>query len=116
MNITPTSAAIGTCSINRLSATTNSRITTAVTTPLSRPRPPELVLISVCPIIAQSPLPLTAGRGGRAIRVVHSGTVSRQAASRAGVRTDGFKAGRTCGGKTMRRPAARNARRRERTI
>ncbi|HEX8322837.1 MAG TPA: hypothetical protein VF595_02885 [Tepidisphaeraceae bacterium] len=48
MNITPTGASIGTCSINRLSATTNSRIATAVTTPLSRPRPPELVLISLC--------------------------------------------------------------------
>ncbi|MNE60920.1 hypothetical protein D3C80_1560970 [compost metagenome] len=56
-NITPTSAASGMRSISGERNSTNSRIITPATTPESRPRPPELRLIMVWPIIAQPPMP-----------------------------------------------------------
>ena len=57
MNITPTSAATGTTSINGDATTTNRISTTAAVIPDRRPRPPELMLIMLWPIIAQPPMP-----------------------------------------------------------
>ncbi|MNJ74534.1 hypothetical protein D3C77_714760 [compost metagenome] len=56
-NITPTSAASGIRSISGERNSTNIRIITPATTPDKRPRPPELRLIAVWPIIAQPPMP-----------------------------------------------------------
>ncbi|MCY1243395.1 hypothetical protein D9M72_564090 [compost metagenome] len=56
-NITPTNAANGIRSINGDRNRMNSRIDTPATTPDSRPRPPELKLMTVWPIIAQPPMP-----------------------------------------------------------
>ncbi|MNN22474.1 hypothetical protein D3C81_1358320 [compost metagenome] len=56
-NITPTRAASGMRSISGDRNSTNSRIITPATPPERRPRPPELRLITVCPIIAQPPMP-----------------------------------------------------------
>ncbi|MMZ66459.1 hypothetical protein D1872_289580 [compost metagenome] len=56
-NITPTSAASGIRSISGDRNSTNSRTITPATTPDSRPRPLELRLITVWPIIAQPPMP-----------------------------------------------------------
>ena len=57
INITPTSAAIGICSINGARNRTNSNRQTAAVIPDKRPRPPEFTLINDCPIIAQPPMP-----------------------------------------------------------
>ncbi|MNG00299.1 hypothetical protein D3C84_832300 [compost metagenome] len=56
-NITPTNAASGMRSISGDKNKMNSRISTPATTPESRPRPPELRLITVWPIIAHPPMP-----------------------------------------------------------
>ena len=57
MNITPTNAAIGICSISGAPKRINDNRPRAATTPESRPRPPELTLMMLWPIIAQPPIP-----------------------------------------------------------
>ena len=57
INITPTKAAIGICSITGARKSTNIKRQTAAVIPDARPRPPEFTLINDCPIIAQPPMP-----------------------------------------------------------
>ncbi|MCY1433424.1 hypothetical protein D9M71_494520 [compost metagenome] len=59
-NITPTSAASGMRSISGDRNRMNNRIDTPATTPDKRPRPPELRLITVWPIMAHPPMPPNA--------------------------------------------------------
>ena len=57
INITPTKAAIGTCSIYLSANRMNVSKVIAIITPDKRPLPPALILITVCPIIPQPPVP-----------------------------------------------------------
>ena len=57
INITPTKAAIGICSIRGAPKSTKHNNAMAAVAPDKRPRPPELILIIDCPIIAQPPIP-----------------------------------------------------------
>ena len=57
INITPTSAAIGICSIKGAANKTNTSSATAAITPDSLPRPPLSTLMIDWPIIAQPPIP-----------------------------------------------------------
>ena len=57
INITPTSAAIGICSIKGAPNNTKHSKAIAATAPERRPRPPESTLIIDCPIIAHPPIP-----------------------------------------------------------
>ena len=57
MNITPTKAAIGICSMTCAPNNTKQSSAIAATIPDKRPRPPELTLMIDCPIIAQPPIP-----------------------------------------------------------
>ncbi len=57
INMTPTNAAIEIISISGARKSTNISKQTAAVMPDSRPRPPELTLISDWPIIAQPPMP-----------------------------------------------------------
>ena len=57
INITPTRAAIGTCSISPEANNINANNARAATIPDKRPLPPPLMLIIDCPIIAHPPIP-----------------------------------------------------------
>ena len=57
MNMTPTSAAIGTASMYGARKRMNSSSAHAAVIPESRPRPPDFTLISDCPIMAHPPMP-----------------------------------------------------------
>ena len=57
INITPTRAAIGICSISGDKNKMNVSKARAATIPDNLPRPPEFTLIMDCPIIAQPPIP-----------------------------------------------------------
>ena len=57
MNITPTNAAIGICSINGAPNNTKLKRIKAAMIPERRPLPPEFTLIIDCPIMAQPPMP-----------------------------------------------------------
>ena len=57
INITPTNAAMGTCSIRLDANKINAKSANAATIPESRPLPPPLMLIIDCPIMAQPPIP-----------------------------------------------------------
>ena len=57
INITPTKAASGIISINEAPNKIKASKTNAAVTPDIRPRPPELILIILWPIIAQPPIP-----------------------------------------------------------
>ena len=57
INITPTRAAIGTCSMSPEANKINANSASAATIPDKRPLPPPLILIIDCPIIAQPPIP-----------------------------------------------------------
>lgn len=57
INITPTSAAIGICSIRLDANKINANKQIAAVMPDKRPLPPELTLIILCPIMAQPPIP-----------------------------------------------------------
>ncbi len=57
INITPTKAAIGICSIRGAPKSTKHNNATAATAPDKRPRPPELTLMMDCPIMAHPPIP-----------------------------------------------------------
>ena len=57
INITPTKAAIGTCSISTEANNINANKVNAATMPDNLPRPPPFILISDCPIMAQPPIP-----------------------------------------------------------
>ena len=57
INITPTNAAIGTCSISPDANNINAKSARAATIPERRPLPPPLILIIDCPIIAHPPIP-----------------------------------------------------------
>ena len=57
INITPTKAAIGTCSIKPEANKTKLKRVKAATIPDNLPLPPDLILIIDCPIMAQPPMP-----------------------------------------------------------
>ena len=57
INITPTKAAIGTCSINPEANKIKANNVNAATIPDNLPRPPPFMLISDCPIMAHPPIP-----------------------------------------------------------
>ena len=57
INITPTRAAIGTCSISPDAKRININSNTAATIPESLPLPPPFIFISDWPIMAQPPIP-----------------------------------------------------------
>ena len=57
MNITPTRAAIGTCSIHGAAKRMKPSKAMAATMPERRPRPPALTLMMDWPIMAQPPMP-----------------------------------------------------------
>ena len=57
MNITPTSAAMGTASISGARNRMNNNSAIAAVMPESRPRPPDFTLMSDWPIIAHPPMP-----------------------------------------------------------
>ncbi len=57
INITPTNAAIGTCSIYEEANNIKINSITAAVIPDSLPLPPPLILMMDCPIIAQPPIP-----------------------------------------------------------
>ncbi len=57
ININPTKAAIGNCSIKLLPNIINTKSITAAVIPDKRALAPEDVLIKLCPIIAQPPIP-----------------------------------------------------------
>ena len=57
INITPTKAAIGICSISGAPYNTKISKAIAAVAPESLPRPPESTLIIDCPIMAQPPIP-----------------------------------------------------------
>ena len=57
INITPTSAATGIISIRDEPTKMNANKNNAAAMPDVRPRPPELMLIILCPIMAQPPMP-----------------------------------------------------------
>ena len=57
INITPTNAEIGTCSISPDAKRIKPSSASAATIPERRPLPPPLILIIDCPIIAQPPIP-----------------------------------------------------------
>ena len=56
-NITPTNAAMGICSINDDANSINSSRNTAARMPDKRIRAPDFMLIMLCPIMAQPPMP-----------------------------------------------------------
>ena len=57
MNITPTRAANGICSIQDDATTINKSRNKAAAIPASRVRPPDFTLIMDCPIMAHPPMP-----------------------------------------------------------
>ena len=57
INITPTNAAIGTISMYLSAKRIKVNSVNAIITPDKRPLPPALILITVCPIIPQPPVP-----------------------------------------------------------
>ena len=57
INITPISTAIGIISIYSDKKRINISSTIAATIPDKRPRPPDLILIKLCPTMAQPPMP-----------------------------------------------------------
>ena len=57
INITPTRAAMGTCSIKLEAKSINAKRVSAATIPDKRFRPPDLMFIMDCPIIAHPPIP-----------------------------------------------------------
>ena len=57
INITPIKAAMGTCSINLSVKRIKVSNVSAIIIPDKRPLPPALMLITVCPIIPQPPVP-----------------------------------------------------------
>ena len=57
MNITPISTATGICSINAEPTNIKESRNNAAEIPESRPRPPDFILMILCPTMAQPPMP-----------------------------------------------------------